>query len=339
MRWSSRRWTYPLTATRLGRSDKPILVGPWRGEVGFEVLYWIPFLHALRRRYGIDPERIIPITRGGMGELYQTPAYLELFAMRSPADLRVENRLQHKRTGMLKQMERSAWDQQVIRDAAETLKLSRYHVLDPAWMYHRLSPFWEGQRGLEWFRHQVDYTPLPAMPFDGPTRAIGSWKVSTLPEKFICVKFYARATFPANPLTATIARETIKQISASVPVILLNPNLFMDDHMDFTLKESMPNVHTLSDLVTLTPENHLAVQAQILSRSMGFVGTYGGVAQMALRLGKPSLSLYTEWGGTMWAHKHLSEVLGNAMGVPFQVHKVGDVPLMQSVLPKFILQA
>ena len=30
---------------RLQKSNAPIVVGPWVGEVGFELLYWIPFLN------------------------------------------------------------------------------------------------------------------------------------------------------------------------------------------------------------------------------------------------------------------------------------------------------
>ncbi len=31
------------------------VIGPWLGEVGFEVLYWIPFLHWLFERHGLGP--------------------------------------------------------------------------------------------------------------------------------------------------------------------------------------------------------------------------------------------------------------------------------------------
>ena len=305
-------------------------MGPWRGEVGFEVLYWIPFLNRLCEQFGIPAERLIPITRGGMGELYRTPRYLELYAMRSPQDMRIENRIQHQRTGMLKQMTVTPWDRAVLSDAAATLKLDGYDVLHPAWMYQCLSPFWDGHLGSEWIGPQVNFTPLPAPPLP---------EGMTLPEKFICVKFYARATFPANPMTANIARETIKQIAATTPVILLTTDLHADDHLDFTLKEPIANVTRLADLTPITPDRNLAIQAAVLSRSMGFVGTYGGVAQLALRLGKPSISLYTDWGGTMWAHKHLSEMLASKLNLSFQVHRVSDLPMLQSALPKFILQS
>ena len=41
--------------TALGRSGRPILIGPWLSEAGFELLYWIPFL-AWAKAYGnLDP--------------------------------------------------------------------------------------------------------------------------------------------------------------------------------------------------------------------------------------------------------------------------------------------
>ena len=306
----------------LRRSSHPILVGPWRGEVGFEALYWLAWLEA----QGFPKERLIPITRGGLGVLYGTPTYLELYAMRPPAEIRVENRLQYTQTGMLKQMRTSAFDRQVIRDAAQTLKLSQYHVLHPKWMYQSLAPFWDGHKGISWLMPQLAF-PVPKLELSAEVK---------LPEKFVAVRFYARATFPAHQMTGDVARETIKHLAKDQAVVLLNSGGFFDDHMDFEPKGPLENVHKLGDLVKLTPENNLGVQAAVLSKALGFVGTYGGLAQLALRLKKPSVSLYTDWGGTAWPHRTLSEMLATSVGVPFTVLRVGDIPLIQSVLPRFV---
>jgi hypothetical protein len=67
------------------------------------------------------------------------------------------------------------------------------------------------------------------------------------------------------------------------------------------------------------------------------VGTYGGLAQLALRYGKPTLSVYTDWSGTALAHRQLSDALALQIGVPFLCLRLGDMPLMQSILPKFSL--
>ncbi len=39
--------------------DGPVVVGPWLSELGFELLYWIPFVTAIRRRRDIDPKRLV----------------------------------------------------------------------------------------------------------------------------------------------------------------------------------------------------------------------------------------------------------------------------------------
>ena len=51
---------------------EPILVGPWLGEVGFELLYWIPFLRWFAECYAVPPERIIAVSRGGAAAAWYT---------------------------------------------------------------------------------------------------------------------------------------------------------------------------------------------------------------------------------------------------------------------------
>jgi hypothetical protein len=57
---------------RIARSRLPVIVGPWTGEVGFELLYWIPFLQWVRETFPIDPARMIVISRGGVASWYGT---------------------------------------------------------------------------------------------------------------------------------------------------------------------------------------------------------------------------------------------------------------------------
>jgi hypothetical protein len=40
---------------RSAAGSSPIVVGPWLAEVGYEVLYWIPFLRWFQDAYGVQP--------------------------------------------------------------------------------------------------------------------------------------------------------------------------------------------------------------------------------------------------------------------------------------------
>ena len=84
--------------TVLGRSGRPIILGPWLSETGFELLYWIPFL-AWAKAYGnFDPERLVVVSRGGAAPWYRhiTPHYeddlLVLHAGRVPRRERAADR-------------------------------------------------------------------------------------------------------------------------------------------------------------------------------------------------------------------------------------------------------
>jgi hypothetical protein len=48
---------------RIAHSDEPFVVGPWTGEVGFELLYWAPFVRWVLRKFNIDPSRVTLVSR------------------------------------------------------------------------------------------------------------------------------------------------------------------------------------------------------------------------------------------------------------------------------------
>lgn len=324
-RHSWRTWTWSSYLKLLERSRGPILVGPFYGEVGFEALYWQPFVAKIIERCGKD--RVFPICRGGTARWYGTPHGVELYAMRplhGPDGVNVAIRKSHAKNGYNKQDRITAFDRGVIRDAADTLGFgSTYHVVHPAWMYHRLAGFWTGYQGIQDVGRVAVHGKLP--PPDLPPGL-------TLPERFCAVQFYARNTFPINPLTQQFVEATLATIAAQVPVILLETPFLADDHPD--VPATLPaNVSRLTDLMVTPPETNLWIKSAILARATAFVGTYGGLAQLALRFGVPSVSFYLQWGQTSLLHHTLATTLAMSAGVPYQVFRLPEIGLTRSVLP------
>jgi hypothetical protein len=318
-----RKHFWPLYRAYLQRSKRPIIVGPFRGEVGFEALYWVPFLRAL----GLPKERLTVITRGGAHLWYPAHHNVELYDLRDPRDVRVENLYQQKQTGMLKQMRVSVFDKAVVKDAAAQLGLKKYDVLHPAWMYQTLDAFWQGDTGLSWLMDRITPEPLPMVQADG----------LTLPDEYVAVRFYYRHTFPVSDVTKTIAIETIKELAKRHTVVVLNAEVHADEHADVPLPD-LPNVFQLKGMTGLTPQNNLAIQSAVLSKAIGFVGTYGGLAQLATMFRKPTVSFYTDWGGTALAHQALGEAMAKSFGVAAQVIRVQDIALLREVLPAVTLE-
>lgn len=275
---------------------------------------------------GIDRSRIIPISRGGAAAWYGVPTGIELYAMRSVTDVRVATMVHHRQTGMLKQVTITPFERQIVREVAATLKLSTYHLLHPSWMYQRLERFWHGDKGPGWLQRHVRFaTPgAPTLPADIAAK---------LPEKYAAVRFYARPTLPLRADIEQFCAATLATIARTIPIVLLGHTLPLDDHVDFKPPSGVPVIR-LTDLCPVTPENNLALQSAVIAKAQGFVGTYGGLSQLALRYGKPTVTVYSEWHSTCLQHRFLSEALAVQLGVPFHVLKVGELPLLQQVLPK-----
>lgn len=287
------------------------------------MLYWIPWLAKLRQDLQIDPARIIPISRGGAAAWYEAPMGAELYACRTPKDVRVENRLQYLKTKMMKQTTWTPFDRQVVRDVAETMKLTRYLTLHPSWMYRDLMPFFQGHEGLSSVLDRGLYT---------------SWAIQGIPDTlklppaFAAVRFYFRPTFPVTDQVKGFCDACVQTIATHTPVVLITAGLMTDDHVDYLPKG--PNIQRLDEIFPMTAETNLMVQAAVIGRSVGFVGTYGGMAQLAIRLGRPTVNFYTDWHSTSWSHRHLSDYLATAQGLPCYTVKLNDIPVLHKVLPQ-----
>src|SRR5688572_32227402 len=74
-------WQIERELAAIARGRGPIIAGPWLSEVGFEALYWIPFLRWFEDRYRVDPGRVIALSRGGVADWYRDVAerYVEIF--------------------------------------------------------------------------------------------------------------------------------------------------------------------------------------------------------------------------------------------------------------------
>ena len=78
-----------LSACAAARDAGDVIVWPWTGEVGFELLYWIPFLTWLVEQ-GLGGQRIVVVSRGGAGLWYRhlTSRYVDILDLLTPDEFR-----------------------------------------------------------------------------------------------------------------------------------------------------------------------------------------------------------------------------------------------------------
>lgn len=271
---------------RAAAGAEPVVVGPWLSEVGFEILYWIPFLRWFKDRYRIHDDRMIVVTRGGAAAWYSdlTTNSVEIFDLMDAAAFgaRNESRRRDEAGGGQKQLAAGTLDAEVMDHVRQRLGLQSARVCHPSLMYQLFRQFWFGNRALDVVTSHTRFTAVkPPAIADPPP----------LPRDFTAVKFYTGAAIPDAAPNRVMLRHIVLQLAAERPVVLLDTGMAFDEHEDYRFA-GVRNVVSLSG--ALTPRDNLAVQTYAISRAASFVGTCGSLAWLAPLLGVPTVAVYAE---------------------------------------------
>lgn len=260
--------------------EGPIIVGPWLSEVGYEVLYWVPFLRWFRERYRVDPARLVVVSRGGAGAWYQDVAgrYVELLDIYTPAEFAALNAARYA-AGDQKQHAVSAFDEQILARVRQQPGLAGARLCHPSVMFRLLRQFWLGNESLEYLQDHLRFAAVAPPALDLPR----------LPERFTAVKFYTGAALPDTAANRAALRGLIRRLAAAGPVVTLDIGLALDEHEDYRFTD-LPNVVSVAEW--LTPATNLAVQTEVIRRADRFVGTCGSLAWLAPMLGVPTVAVY-----------------------------------------------
>jgi hypothetical protein len=281
----------------------PIVAGPWVGEVGFELLYWVPFLRWCAERLDVDPDRFIVMSRGGTASWYRPFAsrYVDVFDEVSADTFRDQHDTRVRDLGEQKQTQVSDFDQELIAAAMRRAHLTNWSLLHPSRMYDVLNPYWWGHQSSDWVLDHVRYAQLPLPPPAG---------IPDLPPRYVAVKFYFNDCFPADEQNRAFVRDVLRTLAARGPVVALSTGLNIDDHGGVRVDEH--GVRYLPE--GIDPARNLHVQSAIVSRAEAFAGTYGGFSYMAPFYGVKSLAFYSDPDGFSQKHLHMARCAFDVIG-------------------------
>jgi hypothetical protein len=274
---------------RLAASGKPILAGPYLGEVGFELLYWVPFLAWFAERYEVPRDRIIAVSRGGASSWYSHVAsrYRDVFEVMEPGEFRSRNDARIRELGEQKQIEVTALDC-ALADAVMRQSARDARMLHPSLMYSLFAPFWWGHLPLAWIDAHARFRRLTVPPLPPTLR---------VPREYTAVKFYFNDCFADAPGSHAFVDDTVHALAREQPVVSLSTGLTIDDHAACEPR--------LTGVIQPGYEarSNLDVQTAIVGRARQFVGTYGGFAYLAPLVGVPSTAYFSDPHG--YAVRHL----------------------------------
>ena len=272
--------------------SEPIVIGPWLSEVGYEVLYWVPFVRWVQSQYDIPPERLVVVTRGGAAAWYSdiTTNAVELFDLMSPADYAAGNAQRSvEDRGTLKQFGVSSMDQRIVAEVERRIGAGHARVLHPSFLYRLFHQFWLGHRPPSFLEKRTRYQRIAA-----PQVALPA-----LPSTFVAVKFYTAASLPPTDTVRRALQSIVLGLAQRSDVVMLDTGLALDDHQDYSF-ETASRIHTVR--AALQPRDNLAVQTAIIARASSFVGTCGALAWLAPMLGVDTTAVFAD---ARFLHGHL----------------------------------
>ena len=302
------------------QGDAPIVVGPWLSEVGFEVLYWIPFLAWAVEEFEIPPERLIVVSRGGAHVWYRDIAahHEDIFDMMTVKQFRKRNEARWADGGNQKQMAPAAFDEYIVKLVQERRGLEDVNVLHPSAMYRLLRYYWYEKGAISLLNKHTVYRPLPAVETEEIARV--------LPSEYVAVRFYFRPSFPDTPENRALVGRVIRSLARRAPVVLLNTGLSLDDHEDFHPETGM-GIHSIEHL--MTPSRNLSVQSAVIAGARMFVGTYGGLSYLGPFYGVPAIALFSNEAELVATHVDVSRRLSRRLEAPLVTLDVREVAVLQ----------
>jgi hypothetical protein len=275
---------------RLASGTDTIVAGPWLGEVGFELLYWVPFLRWFAETYRVAPARLLIVSRGGTASWYRPFAtgYREIFDYLTPEEFKRRHDERVAANGEQKQTQVLAFERQLLREL--TLDVQSRSMLHPSSMYGLFNPFWWGHVDEAWVHRHAQYRRLEV------PRAVG-FEMPAQP--YTAVKFYFNDCFPATDRNRAFVQRTLQALAARGPVVSLATGLQLDDHA--TEDGQALDVRGLP--AEMHPRDNLALQTAIVAGASSFVGTYGGFSYLAPFVGVRATAYYGDPNG--FSPRHL----------------------------------
>lgn len=289
------------------RDGGPVIVGPFVGEVGYELLYWIPFARALLRRHGIAPEQCVALTRGGAGAWYADFATrsVELFDLVPHERLVAAMEERHRRVHDRKQLVRDPLERELVSLAHQ--QIGPAAVLHPSAMFGRLRSLWFRDGSVEDAVRQLDVRMIAAPP-------------SPIAGRYVAVKLYTSDhSFPATARNRAVAGEIVQRVAGADSVVLLGTGIRFDDHDE--LDADGVEVQRIDHL--LGASDNLAVQTAIVAGAVSLVCTYGGFSYLGPLVGVPTIALH---GASDFLPAHLAVAHATLPGGPslFQFVPLAD---------------
>ena len=281
-----------------------LVLAPWLGEIGYEVLYWIPFLNQMAEKGAIDKSRLTVISRGGVREWYKDIAdnYIEIYDYLTPEELNKFKSEKYKKTGTQKLINQDNSTEDEILSRIYSEGILPKNIYYPTEFFSSMAPLFSRLGKAAPFRMASDMLIHKQI-----NSANTNFEHLTPHGKYICVNFYTRPSFlPSSEEYASLIASIDKLARRlEATVIQIDSGNGLDaEHGHFS---SLPNWITSQKIYCANPSDNLEWQSTLINNSILYIGTYGGPSYIPLMYNVPAVALYTSRKGLNPLHEHVAK--------------------------------
>ncbi len=271
---------------RLSETNKKIIIGPYLSDIGFEILYWIPFVRWIMKEFNVKKENTIVISRYGTRVWYSdiTKDYVDILELMDEPEFEKEQAIRIKTAGNIKQFTVSEFEKNIINEVLDNKNMGDYELLHPSTMYKLFTSVWNQTFPINYILDHLEFKNIT----DKPDTAVSL--PCHLPQEFIAVRLDNTAYIPATPQTTYMVKLLVEKIADRMPVVLLNNGIEVDFHKEWAIDFDHENIFKITGQTDR--RQHFFLQTQIMQKASGFFGTHGGASYLAALCDIPSLTFY-----------------------------------------------
>lgn len=279
----------------IGESRK-IVLGPWIGELGYELLYWIPFLRFLKSKGVFDNKECIVISRGGMQYWYSDicTEYIEIFDQITLEEYTLLRKRFYSEQVSNKNIYTSATEILI----AKKCRADYEFLFSQSIMFSFLNQFIKslGKRATLNFFTSVLQLEIPE---DFPKTNNFQFPEN---EKYIITNFYSRPSFQITLADISKINAMLFDLSKEFRIIRIDEFTYDLEHNELSnIYDGIP----YQGIESIGISSNLLVKTALIRNADFYIGTYGGPSYLSVLNGIPTFVFSSSYEGLNPMHENL----------------------------------
>lgn len=267
-----------------------IIIGPWLSEIGYEILYWIPFLKKhLEHLIQDKNKKFIVISRGGVKNWYSFLENFEYFEIFDIDKKKISKHLAHRKNSLSqKQWDISKLDNYYLNNVCKkkNLNTNDCQIVHPSVLFKNLKSYLNANLAPNYVFQYLSHS--------NNSLAINSDHSMDYLKPFVAIKLYESSILNLKHDQSFFINKinlVLNKINKKYNLVYLDFKI-EDDHKDLVINMSGHKTYSINEIYSNIDEsNNIYFQDALIQNSEFLVSTYGGFCYLPSFYKKKCLAL------------------------------------------------